>query len=103
MDVWTVDVWTAKPGDEDAFASTWREFLGWTVREFDGVLGGTRIFRGTNRPDQFFSPIHWSKIEAITAWQSDPRTQPWLRRLRELAVDETLHIMETVAEIRREA
>lgn len=71
MSIYTIGVWTVKPGREDDFVAGWRALAQWTL---DEDLGGTHatLVRDHENPRRFVSFGPWGSVEAIERWRAHP-------------------------------
>jgi heme-degrading monooxygenase HmoA len=81
MTVYTMGVWTVKPGREDAFIAAWDALGQWTLeRGFD--THGTLV-RDRSAPSRFVSFGPWPSAEEAERWRSDPGFEERLSRIEE--------------------
>jgi heme-degrading monooxygenase HmoA len=71
--VYTLGIWTAKPGREDEFVSLWRELAEWTLASFPGATG--TLLRDRESTNRFVSFGPWDSLETIERWRSAPEWQ----------------------------
>lgn len=71
MAVYTVGIWTTKPGQEEAFARRWREMAAWTAREVNPGAVGT-LLRDRGQANRFISFGPWPSLADIEAWRAHP-------------------------------
>jgi heme-degrading monooxygenase HmoA len=79
--LYTLGIWTVKPGHEESFVAGWRAMGEWTMARFPGATG--RLLRDRAQPTRFVSFGPWPDEETIRAWRIDPRFDETLRLLRE--------------------
>ena len=79
-ETYTSGVWVVKPGEEDDFVRSWKEFVGW-ASEFPGP-GTFRLVRDLDQPGRFLSFAPWESAEAQTAWRQHPEFPERLGRVR---------------------
>jgi quinol monooxygenase YgiN len=82
VQVYTVGIWTVRPGREDEFVSLWRELADWTLREFPDAAG--TLLRDRERPNRFVSYGPWDSVETIERWRATPEWQDVVARMREV-------------------
>jgi heme-degrading monooxygenase HmoA len=68
--VYTLGVWTVKPGREDDFVAAWDALGQWTL-ERDYETHGTLI-RDRDNPQRFISFGPWRSAEEVERWRQDP-------------------------------
>jgi heme-degrading monooxygenase HmoA len=80
-ETYTSAVWTVKPGEEDAFAAAWEEFVR-SASEQPGS-GTFRLVRDLEQPNRYMSFAPWESFEAQHAWKQTPEFAEWLTRVRQ--------------------
>lgn len=80
-ETYTMGFWTAKAGEEDAFAAAWTEFAEW-MKEQPGVET-MRLVRDLKEPAKFISFANWKRIELIHAWKSTPEFKERIGRVKQ--------------------
>jgi heme-degrading monooxygenase HmoA len=72
--------WTVKPGADDDFVASWREFVQWAA----GMPGSQtfRLVRDTGQPQRYLSLGLWDSSEAQNAWRQQPDFMERLGRVR---------------------
>lgn len=83
MSVYTVGVWTTKPGREDEFAALWREMADWTRREMSAAPQGT-LLRDRERANRFVSFGPWPSLDAVETWRAHSGFAERIGRMRDL-------------------
>ncbi|MEV2209993.1 antibiotic biosynthesis monooxygenase family protein [Streptomyces sp. NPDC050997] len=68
---WSSGKWQVKEGSADEFIDRWREFLTWTGKEHQGLLGA-RLVRDLRDPNAFVSFASWHDLDSMRAWQASP-------------------------------
>ena len=84
--LWTLGIWTAKPGREGDFEAAWVAFATWTSEHQPGALDA-RLLRDTQDPRRFFSFGPWEDADAVRAWRETPQFQTFVMQVRELCDD----------------
>jgi heme-degrading monooxygenase HmoA len=70
-----------KPGREEEFVSTWRDFATWTADIRSGALAGTLV-QDTDEPRRFFCFWPFESEEGIRQWRSEPKFREFMMRMR---------------------
>ena len=81
--LYTVGLWSVKPGSEAAFVAAWREFADWTVKHQPGALEG-HLLQDIDESSRFVSFGPWKDAQSIQAWRERPEFQTFLAKVREL-------------------
>ncbi|MER8044710.1 antibiotic biosynthesis monooxygenase [Streptomyces sp. NPDC094032] len=79
--IYTVGIWTAKAGHEDAFVVGWNALAAWTLSRFPEAHG--TLLRDRSAGNRFISFGPWPDEETIAAWRSDPGFGERVALLRE--------------------
>jgi hypothetical protein len=58
MELWTVDVYTIRPGSEEVFIRLLREHS----------AGGDRVFRDVDKPRTYWFPRQWASGQQMREW-----------------------------------
>jgi heme-degrading monooxygenase HmoA len=80
--VYTLAVWTVRPGREDEFVTLWRELGDWTLNTFTEATG--TLLRDRDAPNRFVSFGPWDSLDTIERWRSSPEWQDVAGRIRNL-------------------
>jgi heme-degrading monooxygenase HmoA len=99
--MYTVGLWTTKPGNEQAFITEWKSFAQWTERNQSGSRTGY-LLRDRNSPGKFISFGPWENEEAINRWRESPEFKAFVLKARELCTDFQPQSMVLVADSRLE-
>ena len=97
MSVYTVGVWTVKPGREEEFIEAWRAFAEQTTERFS--VGSAALLRDRDEPSRFISAGPWPSLDVIEAWRESEFFRDSIGRLRELVDDVQPRTMDPVATI----
>jgi quinol monooxygenase YgiN len=84
--LWTLGIWTAKAGQEQAFRDAWTEFADWTARHQRGA-GQAWLLQDSQQPQRFISFGPWESPQAVDAWRSSPEFGTFVGRIRELCAE----------------
>jgi heme-degrading monooxygenase HmoA len=82
MTVYTVGIWTVRPGNEDEFVARWSEFADWTSETFPGGTGV--LLRDRERANRFLSFGPWENVEDIERWRAAPEWEQAVAGIRGL-------------------
>jgi heme-degrading monooxygenase HmoA len=96
-ETYTSGLWTVRPGEEDAFVETWKEFVGWA----SGFPGSQtfRLVRDHDRPNLYQSFAPWDSFEAQHVWKQDPEFPERIGRVRKHCEDFRPSTFELVTEV----
>jgi heme-degrading monooxygenase HmoA len=83
--IFTVGIWIAKPGHEDAFVSGWNAMADWTLSRFPQAHG--TLLRDRAAPNRFLSFGPWPDEQTVAAWRADPAFNDHVGRMREHLAD----------------
>jgi len=81
--LYTVGVWTAKPGKEADFVRAWDEFAQWTSAHQAGAADA-RLLQDIAHPQRFLSFGPWENAERIDSWRAAPEFRAFATAAREL-------------------
>lgn len=81
--LWTLGIWTAKPGQEQAFREAWTGFAQWTAQHHPAASRAW-LLQDAQQPQRFISFGPWESAEAVDAWRSSPEFKDFVARVREL-------------------
>lgn len=96
MSVYTVGVWTVKPGKEDEFVAAWQEMAVATREEYPGR--SAVLLRDRRTPNLFIGSGPWASMEEIEEWRMrSPAFARFISHVRELIESFTPHTMDPVA------
>ncbi len=94
--LYTLGMWTVKPGNEAAFAKAWGEFAQWTALHQEGA-GTAVLVQDADDPLRFISFGPWKDREAVMAWRDSPEFKRAFGTFRELCTEIQPHTMWSVA------
>ena len=75
--------WKVHKGAADEFVERWREFLGWTRQNHQGLSSATLI-RSATDPDRFVSFAAWASADERDAWKQSEDFMKRFSACREL-------------------
>jgi len=96
--IYTLGIWSVKPGNEVAFIEAWKTFAEWTVRHQPGAIGAFLLQDITN-PQRLISSGPWKDAESIQAWRGMPEFKEFITRARDLCEDIQPYTLKLVAEV----
>jgi heme-degrading monooxygenase HmoA len=97
MSIYTLGIWTVKPGREDEFVEAWRDFAERTRDEFRA--SGATLLRDREVPNRFISSGPWDSMEAVESWRASSLFAEGVGRIRELLDGFETHTMDLAAEV----
>ncbi|MFD1078344.1 putative quinol monooxygenase [Longispora fulva] len=80
--VYSVGIWTVKPGHEEEFVATWQAFADWTAVEFAGQGDVAHLLRDQADPQHYISFGGWPDADTLARWRSSPQFGEHVGRLR---------------------
>ena len=96
-ETYTSGIWNVKPGEEDAFAEAWAEFVA-TGKDVPGS-GEFRLVRDQQVPGRYLSFAPWENAEARETWMGKPEMQEGLKRASSHCEDVQVTIYELVKKV----
>jgi heme-degrading monooxygenase HmoA len=66
--IYTLGIWTVKPGMEQQFIDTWSEFATWSKSSFAGAMSVV-LLQDRENPRRFISVGPWRSSEDIAQWR----------------------------------
>jgi heme-degrading monooxygenase HmoA len=90
--VYTLGIWTVKPGHEDEFVTAWHEFAEQTSAEFPGATA--TLLRDRDQANRFISFGPWESLEQIARWRASDMFVNALGSIRPLLEDFSAHTMD---------
>ncbi|MGA2934334.1 MAG: antibiotic biosynthesis monooxygenase family protein [Methanomicrobiales archaeon] len=81
--IYTVGLWTVRPGNEDEFIRAWKDFATGTASYAKGPIYG-RLLQDLENPGRFVSFGPWEDIEGVQAWRQQPEFKKAFGRFMEL-------------------
>jgi heme-degrading monooxygenase HmoA len=94
MSVYTLGIWTVRPGREDDFQAGWQELARRTREDFPDATAV--LPRDREIPNRFISFGPWKSPEEVEAWRRSPAFTENVGRIRGLLEDFTPHTMDPV-------
>jgi heme-degrading monooxygenase HmoA len=95
--IYTLFVWTVKPGREQAFVDAWNALGVATTADFPGASGV--LLRDRDAPSTFISSGPWESFEQIEAWRGSETFRDGVSRIRELIDGFEPHTMDVAASV----
>ena len=83
---YTLGIWTAKSGKEQAFIAEWEAFAKWTAKNQPGA-GKAFLLQDPDHPEQFVSFGPWESVEVIKAWRERHEFKIFVSKVRDLCSD----------------
>jgi heme-degrading monooxygenase HmoA len=80
MAIYTLGVWTVRPGAEDEFIEAWRDMAARTAADFPGATAV--LLRDRERPNWFISNGPWASMADIEAWRGSATFKDGVARIR---------------------
>lgn len=97
MAVYTLGVWTVKPGREEEFVAAWRDLATRTAAEFPAP--SALLLRDRDNPNVFISSGPWPSLEEIGRWRSSATFTDGVGKIRELLDGFEPHTMDPVVDV----
>lgn len=66
--IYTIGIWTTKPGNEAAFISVWADFAQWMSKHTSGA-GKGYLLQDAQNPSKFVSMGGWDDTGSIQTWR----------------------------------
>lgn len=98
MAVYTLGIWTAKPGEEDAFVAGWKEFATATKTDFPEATA--MLLRDRDEPNVFISFGPWESLDQIEQWRGSEMFKSGIGKIRAALESFEAHTMDVAVEIR---
>ena len=80
--VYTLGIWTVKPGREEEFIQAWRDMA--TKTRSDFPTASATLLRDRENPCRFISSGPWDSLEQVEAWRASAAFLDGVGRIREL-------------------
>lgn len=97
MAVYTLGIWTVRPGHEEDFVRAWTDMADRTASDFPG--SSATLLRDRDRPNRFISYGPWESTDQIDRWRRSDTFVDGVGRIRPL-LDEfapaTMDVVTTV-------
>ena len=81
--VFTLGLWQARPGYEEAFVREWEKFATWTAANVPAG-GKGYLLRDMSDPRHFISFGPWESMDAVKAWRERPEFREFAARVKDL-------------------
>ena len=95
--IYTLGIWTVRPGLEDDFVRAWEDMGMETKKQFPTASG--TLLRDHARPNRFISFGPWESLEHVVAWRESSAFTEGLRRIREVLDEFEPNTMDLVTRI----
>jgi heme-degrading monooxygenase HmoA len=99
-ELYSLGIWTAKLGNEDALISAWQQFAQWTLEHQPGA-GEARMVQDLEHPNRFITFGPWEDAQSLQAWRQTSEFIGFVRRARELCEEIQPNTLKTVAHVTR--
>lgn len=97
MTIYTLGIWTVKPGHEDEFIDAWRDLATRTAAEFPAPTA--TLLRDRDQPNLFISYGPWTSPQDIENWRSSATFRHGVARIRDVLDGFEPHTMDQVVAI----
>jgi heme-degrading monooxygenase HmoA len=94
VSVYTLGIWTVRPGSEDDFEVGWRRLAERT--QADHPEATAVLLRDREHPGTYISFGPWDSLEQIAEWRGSPAFQESVTAIRELLENFEPHTMDPV-------
>lgn len=81
--VYTMGLWSVKPGNEAALIAAWEKFAKWSAENQPGAMEAV-LLQDLEQPRRFVSIGPWEDAEKVRAWRQRPEFQAFFSRAKEL-------------------
>jgi heme-degrading monooxygenase HmoA len=95
--VYTLGIWTVKPGREDDFAKAWQDFAERTSADFGGATA--TLLRDREQPNRFISFGPWESLDQIEQWRASDAFVTAVGDIRALLEDVSTHTMDVAGSV----
>ncbi len=99
--LYTLGIWTVKPGNESRFVVAWGEFAQWTAVHQKGA-GTAVLVQDAESPLRLISFGPWKDREAVLAWRNSTEFKKAFGTFQELCTEIQPHTMLSVASAGKE-
>lgn len=96
MDLYTLGIWTVKPGKEKRFMKEWTEFANWTDQNISGP-GKAYLLQDQKNPLQFISFGPWDNENSIKKWRDTNEFNSFVTNVKDLCDDFQPNTLQVVA------
>jgi heme-degrading monooxygenase HmoA len=97
MAVYTLGIWTVKPGREEEFISAWQDMASHTKADFPSA--SAILLRDRDKPNQFVSSGPWDSLEQAEAWRASAAFREGVAKIRQFLDGFEPHTMDPVVTI----
>ncbi len=97
-ELYTLGIWSVKPGNERAFIDAWQSFADWTCKHQSGAVHAV-LLQDTEQPQRFISYGPWNDEKSIKEWRQRTEFQEFLKRARALCDNIEPLMMQSVAHV----
>ncbi len=94
--------WTVKPGKEEEFINSWKEFAEWTMHNVEGPKGEARLIRSLDDTRSFVSFGEWKDWGRVQEWRATAEFRAFAERVKELCEATRFQTFQPAAHVRRE-
>ena len=94
MSVYTLGIWTVRPGRGGDFEDGWRRMAERTRADHPDATAV--LLRDQERPDTYISFGPWDSVEQIAAWRASPMFTESVAGLRQMLAGFEPHTMDPV-------
>jgi heme-degrading monooxygenase HmoA len=97
MAVYTLGIWTVKPGREDGFIEAWKDMASRTKADFP--TASAVLLRDRDNPNQFVSSGPWDSLEQAQAWRASQAFGEGVAKIREFLDGFEPHTMDPIVTV----
>jgi heme-degrading monooxygenase HmoA len=97
MSIYTLGVWTVKPGREDDFIEAWNAMAMATAADFPGA--SAMLLRDRDEPTKFISSGPWDSLDQIETWRGSDTFKNGVGKIRDLIDGFEPHTMDVAVAI----
>jgi heme-degrading monooxygenase HmoA len=96
--VYSVGIWSVKPGKEEEFLKSWKDFANWTMANQKGSRNVVML-QDSEQKNRFISVGPWDNLENMQAWRQSPEFKAAFMKFKELCDEIKPHTMKSVISI----
>lgn len=85
-DIYTLGIWTVKPGNEAEFIKEWTEFANWTDKNISGP-GKAYLLQDEKNKLRFISFGPWDNEKSIQEWRESNKFKSFVTKVKDLCDD----------------
>ena len=97
MAVYTLGIWTVRPGREEEFIAAWKDLAVRTKSDFPEATAV--LLRDRDQANRFISSGPWESLDQVRAWRSSAAFRDSIARIQELLESFEPHTMDPVVTI----